>query len=65
MKIGDLDMHCGDCKIIDYCGDPYSEICICREQRFKNIEEARFIELAETSKMKSKREIVDDVHKRL
>ena len=62
MKIGNLDMHCGDCKIIDYCDQPYSEICICGELRFKDVEEDRFIQLAETSKRKSKQAIINDVY---
>lgn len=65
MKIGNLDMHCGDCNIINYCDEPYSNICICCDERFKEIEENRFIELAETSKRKSKKAIINDVFKRI
>lgn len=65
MKIGELDMHCGNCGIIEFCDEPYSDICICKEKRFKDIEEERFFELAETSKRKSKKAIINDVFKRL
>lgn len=58
-------MHCGECNIIDYCGEPFSDICICGERRFEDIDEAEFIKLAETSKRKSKRAIINDAYKRL
>lgn len=65
MRIGNLDMHCGNCSIIDYCDDSYSDICICCEQRFEDVKEERFLELAETSTKKSKRAIINDVYRRL
>lgn len=65
MKIGKLDMHCGECSIINYCDEPFSDICICTERRFKNIDESEFIKLAETSKKKSKKAIINEVYKKL
>jgi hypothetical protein len=65
MKIGELDMHCGNCKIIEHCGEPYSDIAICHEKRFENVEEDKFLELIETSKRKSKKARINDVYKRL
>lgn len=65
MKIGKLDMHCGECSIIGYCGEAWSDIAICREQRFENIEELEFLNLAETSKRKTKKAIINDVYKKL
>jgi len=65
MKIGELDMRCGNCTIIEWCGDPYSDICICEEYRFEDVEESNFFKLAETSNKKSKKAILNDVYKRL
>lgn len=58
-------MRCGKCSIIEYCDEPFSEICICKERKFENVEEHRFLELAETTKRKSKKAIINDVAKRL
>lgn len=65
MKIGELDMKCGNCNVVDYCDEPYSNICICCDNRFEDVEEKKFIELVETSKRKSKKAIINDVFKRL
>lgn len=61
MRIGELDMHCGNCKIIDYCDEPFSNICICCDSRFEDVEEKKFIELAEKSTKISKEAIINDV----
>lgn len=58
-------MHCGNCKIIDYCAEPYNEICICCDTRFKNTTEKEFIECAESSNRISKKAIINDVYKKL
>lgn len=65
MKIGELNMHCGNCKLIDHCGEPYSEIAICTEKRFKDVDEDKFLQLIQTSKRKSKKARINDVYKRL
>ena len=65
MKIGELNMHCGECKLIDNCGEPYSDICICTESRFENVEEDKFLHLMSDSKKKSKNARINDVYKRL
>lgn len=38
MKVKNLNWHCGECCLIDYCDEPYSEICICTDCRFKDRE---------------------------
>lgn len=65
MKIGKLEMRCGSCRIIDFCDEPFSEIAICTEKRFEDIEENDFVRLAEESKKRYKKEIIDDVYERL
>ena len=65
MKIGKLNMHCGECKLIEYCGEPYSDIAICGEERFKDVDEEEFMKLAKTSPKWGKKAILNDVAKRL
>lgn len=65
MKIGELNMHCGNCKIIDHCDEPFSDICICTQPRFENIQEDTFLKLIETSTRKGKKARINDVYKKL
>ena len=65
LKIGELNMQCGECKLIDHCDEPFSDIKICCEDRFKEVDENRFLQLIETSKRKSKKARINDVYKRL
>jgi hypothetical protein len=65
MKIGELNMKCGECALIDHCGEPYSEICICSEKRFEEVNEETFLKLIENSTKKSKKARINDVYKKL
>ncbi|ACQ53987.1 hypothetical protein EXN65_21020 [Clostridium botulinum] len=65
MKIGELGMHCGECILIEHCGEPWSDIAICCEERFKDVDKTKFLKLIETSQRKSKKARINDVHKRL
>lgn len=65
MKIGELNMHCGECQLIEHCGEPYSDILICYEERFKEVNEDKFLELIADSQRKSKKARINDVYKRL
>lgn len=47
MKIGELDMHCGDCGVIDYCTEPYETPALCRVNSLADIAEEKYIQLAE------------------
>jgi len=60
MKIGEMEQHCGECKLIDYCGNPYQELCLCCDSRFENMEVDEYISLAETAEG-SKEKIADNV----
>lgn len=42
MKISELDMRCGECSLVDFCGEPF-EYCICKDLRYKDIEEEEFL----------------------
>ncbi len=46
MKIGKLKQHCGNCGVIEFCGDPFY-YCLCNDERFKDITEENYKELAE------------------
>lgn len=46
MKIKDLDQHCGNCSIIEYCGNPFG-FCICRHKRFSDMDENEYKSIAE------------------
>jgi len=43
MKIGDLNQHCGECKIIDLCGEPYSDICLCCNCELEDMSEEDYL----------------------
>lgn len=47
MKIGELNQHCGECKIIDLCGEPYSNICLCCNSKLEEMTEDEYIEKVE------------------
>ena len=47
MKIGTLDMHCGNCRIIDYCSDPFDSLCLCVCEALKYVDESEYLQLAE------------------
>lgn len=65
MKIGELDQHCGNCKIIDYCAEPFDELCLCTDSRLNDVEEDKYIELAEQSKKSTNMDICKDVIKQI
>ena len=49
MKIGKLDQHCGECEIIDFCGNGFC-YCICNQGRFKDIDTDTYKKYAEQAK---------------
>jgi hypothetical protein len=65
MKIREMDDHCGECKLIDWCGKPYEYPHLCYESRFKDADIETYIKYAETSKRSSKVAISNDVYKRM
>ena len=48
MKIKDLNKHCGECSISEYCGNPFG-FCLCTDERFDSMEESEYIKIAETA----------------
>lgn len=50
MRIGDLEQHCGNCKIIDFCADPFEDLCLCTDSRLAEIEEIEYKRFAEENR---------------
>ncbi|MGF7010604.1 hypothetical protein M2146_001128 [Lachnospiraceae bacterium PF1-22] len=42
MKIGELNQHCGECSLVEYCGEPYDDVMICACTALKNVEEEKY-----------------------
>ena len=70
MKIGELNMCCGECSLIDNCDEPFSGIAICMEERLSDIDEDIFFKYLETSKLpnrdtqEEKQAAIDDAYER-
>lgn len=47
MKIGELDMQCGKCGVIDYCTEPYETPALCCISTLADVSEEKYIQLAE------------------
>ena len=52
MKIGGLNQHCGECRVIEYCGNPYG-FCLCNDGRFLEMDEEQFCQIAKHSEVSS------------
>lgn len=46
MKLRELEMHCGECSLIELCGEPFEEICLCTNSNLKDMEEETYEQLA-------------------
>ena len=47
MKIGQLDMHCGNCPIVDYCTHPHETPALCCVQGLQDVDIDDYKKLAE------------------
>ena len=47
VKISDLDQHCGECAVIDYCGG--YDYFPCCDERFADVDIARYKEIADNA----------------
>lgn len=47
MKLKDLDMNCGKCECIEFCGEPFDELCLCYDSRFEEMTQKEYICKAE------------------
>ena len=48
VKIGQLNMHCGECSLIDFCTD-CEDYAFCSDKRFSDIDDTLFILIAKTA----------------
>lgn len=48
MKIGELQDHCGNCKLIDYCTEAYETPHLCAYKELEDVEEERYKKIAES-----------------
>jgi len=55
LKIGDLHQHCGNCKIIELCGEPYSEVCLCTDELLTDVLENEYVSKVEDIRKTAKR----------
>lgn len=47
MKIGELQDHCGNCRILSYCTEPFESPYLCAYEELKDVEEETYIQIAE------------------
>lgn len=48
MKIGELQDHCGNCKLIDYCTEPYETPHLCAYEELEDVEIETYLEIAKS-----------------
>lgn len=48
MRIGELQDHCGNCHLIDYCTEAYGTPHLCTYEGLKNVEEEIYKQIAES-----------------
>lgn len=46
MQIGELQEHCGNCPLIDYCTEPYESPQLCAIEELDNITVETYIHIA-------------------
>jgi len=46
MKIKDLEMHCGNCALMEFCGEPF-QYAVCEDSRFLEIDDNDYYIIAE------------------
>lgn len=47
MKIVELNEHCGDCPLIDYCTEPYETPQLCAYEELESIDTDKYKDIAE------------------
>ena len=48
MKIGELNEHCGNCKLIGFCAEPYETPELCAYEELSEIEQEEYKKIAES-----------------
>ena len=71
MKIKDLGMKCGECVLIEYCDEPFSDVCICGEERLQETKVEELLGYLTTSEVinrdteEEKQSVIDDAYRRM
>lgn len=47
MKIGELQDHCGNCKLISYCTEPYETPHLCAYEELEDVDEETYKQIAD------------------
>lgn len=42
IQLSELNQHCGNCGCIDYCAEPYEDLCLCCDYRFEKLTDAEY-----------------------
>lgn len=45
-KLKELDGHCGNCKIMEWCAEPYGDVYICANEVIEELTEKEYIDMA-------------------
>lgn len=48
MKIGELNDHCGNCKIISYCTEPFETPHLCAYEELEDMDEEAYLQIAKS-----------------
>jgi len=62
MKLGELNMHCGECSIIEMCGEPYSNVSLCTREALEDMTEEEYAEQYNKIAENGKSEYLDNVN---
>lgn len=57
MKIGNLDQHCGNCSVVEYCAEPFDSLCLCTREDLADVEESMYKFVAEKIQSANKRKV--------
>lgn len=55
MKIGELEQRCGNCMLVDLCGEPYSDVCLCCNEDLSELTEKEYIQKVNEIRFSAKR----------
>ena len=47
MKAKEFDDHCGECPLIDFCGEPYEDVYFCHDPIYMEMDHLEIIRNAE------------------
>lgn len=57
MKLGELEQHCGNCSVVEYCAEPFDSLSLCTRKELKEVKESTYKCVAEKIQSVNKRKI--------